>query len=102
VRHSPPDPLLLSPAPGFLVNESARCPQCDNPGGVVGRLGRRLVFRCSGCRVRFHRSRGPLAIDLMRETFAAENEEGLGNLAAVGRRSSRESIALTRLEPSGG
>ena len=39
------------------VGEIAECPNCQNrTAGVIGRLGLRLVFRCTQCRVRFHRS----------------------------------------------
>jgi hypothetical protein len=48
--------LALLPAPMPYALELAECPGCRNTGAaVIGRLGRRLVFLCDRCNVRFHR-----------------------------------------------
>ena len=55
-RKYKPVELPLRTVPDNLVDERARCPNCERThAGVIGRLGLRLVFRCEECRVRFYR-----------------------------------------------
>ncbi|GAC1338759.1 MAG: hypothetical protein NVSMB29_04980 [Candidatus Dormibacteria bacterium] len=55
-RRYKPISLPLRPIPEVLTAETARCPNCEGHGAAsIGRLGRRLVFQCPGCRVRFYR-----------------------------------------------
>ncbi|MDQ6747150.1 MAG: hypothetical protein M3010_03460 [Candidatus Dormibacteraeota bacterium] len=55
-RRYKPITLPLRPTPEVLVEQTARCPNCEERGAVsIGRLGLRLVFQCPGCRVRFYR-----------------------------------------------
>ncbi|GAC1341940.1 MAG: hypothetical protein NVSMB29_13140 [Candidatus Dormibacteria bacterium] len=56
-RKYKPVELALDALPAGMGRESAVCPNCENrEAGPIGRLGRRLVFRCEMCRVRFHRA----------------------------------------------
>jgi len=58
-RKYKPIELPLDEVPAAMRVESAVCPNCENrEAGPIGRLGRRLVFRCESCRVRFHRASG--------------------------------------------
>jgi len=55
-RRYKPVSLSLRPIPEVLTGQTARCPNCDDRGAAcIGRLGRRLVFQCHRCRVRFFR-----------------------------------------------
>jgi hypothetical protein len=56
MRKYKPVELALKVVPIQFAEEHAVCPNClDRDAGVIGRLGLRLVFKCSRCRVRFHR-----------------------------------------------
>ena len=57
VKTYKPIELGLQQVPEAFADEHAACPNCLRPGVgvVVGRLGRRLVFKCQECRVHFHR-----------------------------------------------
>jgi hypothetical protein len=50
----------LLPAPGEQLEHTADCRGCRRrgTGRVAGRVGRRLVFRCTRCEARFFRSAG--------------------------------------------
>lgn len=55
-RRYKPVSLPLRPIPEVLTDQTARCPNCEDRGAAsIGRLGRRLVFQCPRCRVRFYR-----------------------------------------------
>ncbi len=56
-RKYKPVELALEEVPAGLRVAPAVCPACENQeAGPIGRLGRRLVFRCESCLVRFHRA----------------------------------------------
>jgi DNA-directed RNA polymerase subunit RPC12/RpoP len=51
----------MQPVPVEFAGRLARCPACSAEGsGVVGVIALRLVFRCAGCGVKFHRTEGVL------------------------------------------
>jgi len=56
-RKPKPAVVPMRPVPQGYTADRARCPACGEDGaGVVGVIALRLVFRCAGCGVRFHRS----------------------------------------------
>lgn len=57
MRKYKPVELDLAEPPVELLGERARCPNCLDARAtrVIGLLGRRPVFLCEKCRVRFHR-----------------------------------------------
>jgi hypothetical protein len=59
VRKPIPISLPLRPVPDHLAREQALCPQCglrrEHQAVVLGRVGLRLVFRCTTCEARFFR-----------------------------------------------
>jgi hypothetical protein len=59
MRKRSPIALPLQALPDELAHEQAVCPQCglarEHQGVAIGRIGRRLVFRCSRCKARFFR-----------------------------------------------
>ena len=59
MRRRPPIALPLQAVPEALAHEQAVCPQCGLAGEhqavAIGRIGRRLVFRCTRCTARFFR-----------------------------------------------
>jgi hypothetical protein len=56
-RRPKPAVLPLRPVPAGYDAGRARCPACAADGAeVVGMIARRLVFRCGGCGVKFHRA----------------------------------------------
>jgi hypothetical protein len=64
VRKSPPIELRLQAVPGTLTCAREECPYCSLDGEraaeAIGRIGLRLVFRCTSCRTRFFRRHLPL------------------------------------------
>jgi DNA-directed RNA polymerase subunit RPC12/RpoP len=54
-RKPKPAVVPMQPVPQAYAARQARCPACGEDGaGVVGVIALRLVFRCSGCGVKFH------------------------------------------------
>jgi hypothetical protein len=64
VRKPPSIELSLQPLPTTLVRERAECPYCcltgDRAATAIGRIGLRLVFRCTSCQTRFFRAHLPV------------------------------------------
>jgi DNA-directed RNA polymerase subunit RPC12/RpoP len=64
-RKPKPAVVPMRPVPRAYASSHARCPACGDDGAeVVGVIALRLVFRCSGCGVKFHRSQAAL-VDLL-------------------------------------
>jgi hypothetical protein len=64
-RRPKPAVVPMRPVPVAFAEHHARCPACGADGAaVVGVIALRLVFRCSGCGVKFHRSER-LLIDVL-------------------------------------
>ncbi len=60
-RRFKPVQLDAKPVPRTMLQEVAKCPQCDSRfTEVLGRIGLRLLFRCERCRVRFFRQSNPV------------------------------------------
>jgi DNA-directed RNA polymerase subunit RPC12/RpoP len=56
MRKYKPVVLPLRPVPPAYYHQEADCPNCESRSEeVLGRLGLRLVFRCTNCKVRFFR-----------------------------------------------
>jgi hypothetical protein len=63
-RRPKPAVLPIRLLPDGYDGRLARCPACGADGAqVMGEIARRLVFRCGGCSVKFHRAE-KLLIDL--------------------------------------
>ena len=56
MRKYKPVVLPLRSVPFDYYRQVAQCPNCNGRSEeVLGRIGLRLVFRCTGCKVRFFR-----------------------------------------------
>lgn len=56
MRKYKPVELDLAEAPDSMAAERASCPNCQRrETRVIGMLGRRMVFLCDRCTVRFYR-----------------------------------------------
>lgn len=52
-RRRPPVEIFTNPVPKDLSAAHAQCPACGGTGEPYGWVVERLVFRCTGCGVRF-------------------------------------------------
>jgi hypothetical protein len=52
-RRRPPIDIFTFPVPERVKTVGARCPACDGIGEPYGEVGARMVFKCTGCSVRF-------------------------------------------------
>jgi hypothetical protein len=51
--------LAIKAVPAPLMQANATCPTCGrSSSSVLGRIGLRLVFRCSDCHIEFFRHSG--------------------------------------------
>ena len=60
-RRRPPVEIFTTPVPENLTRAQARCPACGGTGEPYGWVVERLVFRCTGCGVRFKSAPTPAA-----------------------------------------
>jgi hypothetical protein len=67
VRRPAPVELSLQPLPTTLARERAECPYCcltgERAAAAIGRIGLRIVFRCTSCQTRFFRAHLPVLSD---------------------------------------
>jgi hypothetical protein len=52
-RRRPPVEIFTAPVPDSMAKSVARCPICSGRGEPYGWVVERLVYRCTGCGVRF-------------------------------------------------